>query len=134
MTSLYDVFSAIKADESDHVCTMVACLDPDAALQSPSMERKILFGIALLAIAPLIASMNGGGDLIVDDAAIVASDGVTSMAEMTAAGILGMTGRMFDESSADIETLIEEGGALAVFLERGRAILVAIGEAFIKFL
>jgi hypothetical protein len=134
MTSLYDVFTAIKADESDHVCTMGACLDPDVALQSPSMERKILFGIALLAIAPLIASMNGGGDLIVDDAAIVASDGVTSMAEMTAAGILGMTGRMFDESSTDIETLIEEGGALAVFLERGRAILVAIGEAFIKFL
>lgn len=139
MTSLYDVFSAIKSDEKDHVSTMIACLDPDIALQSPSMERRILFGVALMAMVPVIASLSSGGgagvDLVTDDAAIVVSDGAaTSMAEMTAAGIMGMAGRMLDESSSDVEALLEEGGALAIFLERGQAILVAIGEALFKLL
>lgn len=49
MTSLYDVFVAIKSDEGDHVGTMKACLDPNVAVISPSLETRFLTGVALSA-------------------------------------------------------------------------------------
>jgi len=47
MKSLYDVFMAIRADEGDHVGTMKACLDPNIAVMSPSLETRFLTGVAL---------------------------------------------------------------------------------------
>lgn len=131
MTSLYDVFSAIQCDEMDHVSTMDACTDPEAVLQSPSTERRILFGIALLALVPLVASSNLDGSFVADDA-LVLTDGA-SVAEMAAAGVMGIVGRMFGESSEGLEGLMEDG-AVVIFLERARAVLVAIGEAFVKLI
>lgn len=61
MESMYDVFSAIRDDEGDHVGTMEACLDPTVAKLSPSLERKVLTGIATAAAVAIF--MNTGGDL-----------------------------------------------------------------------
>jgi hypothetical protein len=84
MQSLYDVFRAIQADEGDHVRAMEACLDPSVAVQSPSIEKKVLVGAALLAAYALgdfdaITSINdlvdagGGLDGLVDESLIDAA-------------------------------------------------------------
>lgn len=38
MRSLYDVFAAIRDDESDHVDTMISCLDSNFAVRSPTLK------------------------------------------------------------------------------------------------
>ena len=87
MRSLYDVFTAIKADEGDHVGTMKACLDPDVAVLSPSLEKKVLTGVALVAAfsyfltAGDIPDLGGLGDLAdsaVDSTAVVEGGGAGS--------------------------------------------------------
>lgn len=60
MTSLFDVFKAIRDDEGDHVSTMQACLDENVLLISPSLEKKILIGAGIVAAA---SSLFAGGDL-----------------------------------------------------------------------
>lgn len=62
MRSLYDVFSAIRADEGDHVSTMKACLDPNVAVASPSLEKKILTGVALAAAVGYFVSTGDFAD------------------------------------------------------------------------
>mmetsp|Transcript_23477 Transcript_23477/g.33530 ORF Transcript_23477/g.33530 Transcript_23477/m.33530 type:complete len:654 (+) Transcript_23477:120-2081(+) len=84
MTSLYDVFVAIRNDEGDHVNTMQSCLDPTAPTLSQGLESRVLTGVALTAAAsylfgnyPGFDSLNGmmdslnavttgGGDVAVD--------------------------------------------------------------------
>lgn len=84
MTSLYDVFVAIRNDEGDHVNTMQSCLDPTAPTLSQGLESRVLTGVALTATAsylfgnyPGFDSLNGmmdslnavttgGGDVAVD--------------------------------------------------------------------
>ena len=61
MRSLYDVFSAIRNDEADHVKTMQACLDPNVSVMSPSLEKKVMTGLALGATVGYFLST---GDLI----------------------------------------------------------------------
>lgn len=56
MKNLYDVFSAIRDDEGDHVSTMKACLDPNVAVQSPAIEKQILVGGAILAAVSYFVS------------------------------------------------------------------------------
>jgi len=75
MRSLYDVFCAIQCDEADHVCTMKACLDPEVSVLSPSLEKKLLTGVALGATVGYFLST---GDLInIDELSTMANlDGV----------------------------------------------------------
>lgn len=70
LKSLYDVFCAIREDEGDHVKTMTACMDPTVAVQSPSLERRVLTGAALTAAAAYVL---GAGDFsnLVDEASTV---------------------------------------------------------------
>jgi hypothetical protein len=49
MKSLYDVFTAIRNDEGDHVNTMQSCLDPSAPTLSSGLESRVLTGVALAA-------------------------------------------------------------------------------------
>lgn len=65
MRSMYDTFEAIRQDEGDHVSTMHACLDPNATLRSVSMERKILYGTALAALAAAVVG-SGSFDMLQD--------------------------------------------------------------------
>lgn len=117
MTSLYDVFSAICADEGDHVSTMAACLDPEASLQSPSLERRVLTGVALLAVAPYVASTLDIPTLLdTGDAAAGFTDTATVL-ELT--GLAGIVQKLLEDG---LEVDIAEGG-----------ILLAIGEAFRQF-
>eukprot|EP00551_Chaetoceros_affinis_P007779 CAMPEP_0203670360 /NCGR_PEP_ID=MMETSP0090-20130426/6448_1 /ASSEMBLY_ACC=CAM_ASM_001088 /TAXON_ID=426623 /ORGANISM="Chaetoceros affinis, Strain CCMP159" /LENGTH=547 /DNA_ID=CAMNT_0050535193 /DNA_START=83 /DNA_END=1726 /DNA_ORIENTATION=+ len=61
MTSLYDVFVAIRSDEGDHVGTMKACLDPNVAVISPSLETRFLTGVALTSAVGYLLTT---GDLV----------------------------------------------------------------------
>jgi len=70
MKSMYDVFSAIRDDEGDHVSTMKACLDPTVAVNSPSIEKQILVGGAALAATAYFLST---GDLIDVDMDLIES-------------------------------------------------------------
>jgi hypothetical protein len=63
MSSLYDVFCAIRDDEGDHVSTMHACLDPEATLRAPSKEKRVLAGIAFAAAVGFYLSTGSGVDV-----------------------------------------------------------------------
>jgi ubiquinol oxidase len=106
MKSLYDVFSAIQADEIDHVLTMKSCLDKNAIVQSISIERKVIVGTALTVAAStvLAATTGGAGSSIVggiDPTSITSSfDFInTTLIEET----FGSIGTLFDSTAlADI--------------------------------
>ena len=90
MSSLYDVFCAIRDDEDDHVSTMHACLDPTANLRSPSREKKIFAGLVLAAAIGYYFSMVGTGTDVADVAGdTVVEDGsvATGLVEPLLAGI-----------------------------------------------
>lgn len=82
MTSLFEVFRAIQADEADHVSAMKACLDPNVALVSPSIERKVLTAAALIAALGIAIDGNDGLG--------IATGGIT-MDNVLSDGILGAT-------------------------------------------
>lgn len=148
MQNMHDVFAAICADEGDHVHTMTACLDTEANLQSPSVERKVLTGIALVAVASYLVSSTGmldgsildsAGDIL--DSAGVASDAAaaidaTSIFEVIAAGVAGLAGfaEQFinDEEARGLASLstdsyLVEGGALEQLWDK-------VVEFFVKVL
>jgi hypothetical protein len=143
MQNLHDVFSAICADEGDHVATMAACLDADANLRAPSTERRILTGIALLAVASYLVTTTGilDGSLldsanVAGDAAVGATD--TTLAELLATGIAGFAEQLArDEEARDLTGLGEdllEGGAAAAVLEPLRRFFVQVVEFIARVL
>lgn len=125
MQSLYDVFCAIQADEGDHVGTMKACLDPDVAVQSPSLELKILSGAALVSAGAFAAS-TGYLDIpdinllndILDAGSDVAADG-TGLEDVAAGvGAGSFLSQFFeDDEKAELAAEAIEGGSLLVLLE-----------------
>jgi hypothetical protein len=127
MQNLFDVFAAIAADEGDHASAMSACLDTKATLQSPSVERRILVGVAAIAVATYLLSTSGVFDpsLIdgADTAVSVTTDStvVTEVAAATA-GIMGWAEEMIKEDESNIEGvgegLIEGGGVVSESLRR----------------
>ena len=135
MQNLFDVFAAIAADEGDHASAMSACLDTKAALQSPSVERRILVGLAALAVATYLLSTSGvfdPGFIDSADTAVVTTDSavVTEVATATA-GIMGWVEEIFKEDEGNIESvgegLAEGGGAIFESLRR-------FGLEILKFL
>lgn len=111
MDSLYDVFSAIRDDEGDHVSTMEACLDPTVAKLSPSLERKVLTGIATAAAIALF--LNTGADFgdfgtdVVDGIDLAVDDTVaTSVVDAVIAGVAGIASQLGQETE---EAIMEEG-------------------------
>lgn len=126
MQSLYDVFKAIQADEGDHVGTMKACLDPDIAVQSPSLEQKVLYGAALVSAGVLATStgyidipdvsflkdvLDAGSDIAVDDTTVDIAAGV-------GAGFLSKF--LEDDEQAGLAADAIEGGSLLFILETAR--------------
>lgn len=143
MKSLYDVFRAIQADEADHVKTMQACLDPEANLRSPSMEKKILTGVALLGVVSLILSSGGGGeftdlatsDSLVDSSAIAGGDAsATALVEAALAGASGMAQQLAQDEEEGgllgLGTDLVEGGAI---LEVMRTVFASAVQALARF-
>ena len=74
--TLYDVFSAIRDDEAEHVNTMNACQDPDVLVRSPNVEAALAATAAAAVVAEtLLGSIASGG--VAEDAAAA----LLSMAE-----------------------------------------------------
>jgi hypothetical protein len=121
MSSLYDVFCAIRADEGDHVSTMQACLDPEATLRSPSLEKRVLAGLALAAAVGYLVST---GDFVdITDYADVAGDAVledgsaaTGIVESLLAGMATLAQRVTGES-VDVDAVLEDGSAATGIVE-----------------
>jgi hypothetical protein len=121
MSSLYDVFCAIRADEGDHVSTMQACLDPESTLRSPSLEKRVLAGLALAAAVGFLVST---GDFVdVTDYADVAGDAVledgsvaTGIVESLLAGLVGFAQQVAGDG-ADVDAVLEDGSAATGIVE-----------------
>lgn len=144
MKSLYDVFTAIKADEGDHVGTMKACLDPNVAVQSPSLERKVLIGLAMAvavtyAINGDLGGINEVSDLV-DSAAGDAATGFVdgSIVEAAIAGAAGFAKQfMQDEEEGNIIELagdFVEASGIAGFLDGIGKVLLDILTVLFEFL
>jgi hypothetical protein len=127
MSSLYDVFCAIRADEGDHVSSMQACLDPETTLRSPSLEKRVLAGLALAAAVGFLVST---GDFAVDftditDIADVAGDAasedgsaVTGIVESLLAGMAGFAQQVTgDGIDVDVDAVLEDGAAATGVVE-----------------
>jgi ubiquinol oxidase len=122
MRNLYDVFSAIRDDEGDHVSTMESCMDPTVAKLSPSLERRALTAVAAaVAIGVFLGTSGGGGvssDLVdtaadlgaaaTDDAAVA-----TGLVEGAIAGAFGALTRSGIDVEQELGT-IEEGAFLGL--------------------
>ena len=135
MQSLLDVFAAIAADEGDHVSAMSACLDTKAIFYSPSVERRILFGVAAVAVATYLLSTSGvfdAGFMDSADTAVSVTTDATAVTEVAAAtaGVMGWAEEMIKDDEGNIESvgegLIEGGGAMSEMFRRA-------GLAMLKF-
>jgi hypothetical protein len=133
MRSLYDVFTAIKADEGDHMSTMKACLDSEVTVNSGSLEKKILTGMALAAAVYVflsdgeMAGIIDGIDQAGDVAATTGLDAAVDAALVSAAGLT--KGLLEDEeglaSTAEAVEGLRRAGILAVeVIERFIALLL----------
>jgi len=137
MKSLYDVFTAIRSDEGDHVGTMKACLDPQVAVLSPSLEIRALTGLALAAsVGYYIAT----GDLSPADVTSDIIDGVddTILGDSFVEAIIGAIAafiqgiQSFNEGAGDLEQEVEvaeevaAAGGIAVLFENFRQALAEI--------
>jgi len=111
MQSLYDVFQAIRNDEGDHASTMHACLDPSVSVRSPSLEKKILTGIATVAAISALISAGGGSQTILDGILGESGD-FTSEALLGSA--VGMASQAAEESGifSQVGKLVEGGASL----------------------
>ena len=136
MKSLYDVFKAIRADETDHVSTMQACLDEHSVLVSPSLEKKVLVGAGIVAVAATILSgtdPTATNDLLsINPGDMVVDGGATGLElDTLMAGAAVMMSQVFGgggpESLADANEVagsveaIEGSGVIAQFLGEGFA-------------
>jgi len=124
MQSLFDVFSAIKADEGDHVGTMKSCLDPEVAVKSPALEKKVLVGAALVSAFTYFISTGDILDIL--DIPQVSDDVVADFfSDATFADATGFASQLAkDESEGDFTSvgadLMEDGsvGALIKYLRQ----------------
>ena len=116
MKSLHDVFTAIRDDEGDHVSTMEACLYPEVAKLSPSLERKAL--TAITAAVAIGMFLNTGADAgvgidIVDAIDYAADETIASgLVDAAIAGIAVLTGVASTLKQEAKEGLFEEASFL----------------------
>jgi ubiquinol oxidase len=141
MLSLYEVFQAIKADELDHVSTMEACLDPEANTRSPSVEKRILLGLALISIVGFTASNLGGEASLIDSlpADVVGETSTGGAVDAVVASISAAAAKFsLDETSqgglgkAAVE--LEELGATGALLEGSRRAVIGALQAVLRFI
>ena len=144
MVSLYDVFSAIRADEADHVGTMQSCLDPQAALRSASLEKRFVTALALASIAAAVVNsgevaLPEGMERMLDQVTVTITD--STGLEAIVAGVGGLAQKLLQDDSSE-GNLLEVGSDLAesgpvVASEVRRAIILvleALGSIFSRFI
>jgi ubiquinol oxidase len=121
LQSLYDVFAAIRDDEGDHVRAMQSALDENAVVQSPSVERRILTGLALIAAATVLATAGMGGDWMSADLGDMVATETESgtLLEALAAGAAATAQQAFRENVAeDVGRMEITASTLTESLER----------------
>jgi hypothetical protein len=121
MSSLYDVFCAIRADEGDHVSTMNACLDPETTLRSPSLEKRVLAGLALATAVGYLVSTGDFVDLTdyadyADTAVLEDGSAATGIVESLLTGMAALVQQVTGES-VDVDAVIEDGSAATGIVE-----------------
>ena len=96
VNTLYDVFSAIRDDEAEHVGTMRACKDPRVIVRAPQVERGVGAAVATgAAVASAISSgifRNGAassGAEGLDDVALEAASDAADVGASAAVDTLG---------------------------------------------
>jgi ubiquinol oxidase len=134
MKSLYDVFTAIRNDEGDHVNTMQSCLDPSAPTLSSGLESRVLTGVALAAATsylfgnyPGFDSLNGimdglstltssgvGGDALVDGLAETMTSDLDQVLTDTSSDAPGIINGIVGGLAGLANGLNEAGGESAV--------------------
>jgi ubiquinol oxidase len=134
MRSLYDVFKAIRADETDHVCTMQACLDENSVLVSPSLEKKVLLGTAIVAATAAILSggdLAGTSNLLSMNPGDMMVDGGASGLELDAivAGAAAVVSQVFGGGSEALLDAKEVAGSVEA-IEDSSVIAQFLGEGF----
>ena len=83
--NLYDVFSNIRDDESEHVKTMGACQREDSAISSPNAVNAKTAAIAALVTAQVVFFRLGESATLAQDAAELDVDALTDAATVGAA-------------------------------------------------
>jgi ubiquinol oxidase len=155
ITNLYSVFENIQADEAQHVGTMESCLDIEAALRSPSTEKSVIVGMAVLAVIGLAltsgnvedASNPGLTDTLsgIDLSADAAVTAITNVIDAAAAGVAGIVGftqqqqpPLMDEDEegniVKIGTDMLESGAFAAIagsIEKGVEVVLKLIRVFL---
>jgi len=148
MKSLYDVFTAIRADEGDHVGTMKACLDPNVAVLSPSLETRVLTGLALAASVGYFVStgefsevtgselLEGADETILADPVI---DGLLGGAAALLQGLKqgteeGVIGREEIEGAVEVAEEVAGFGTMSLLFEGVRRAIVGILEVILGWL
>jgi hypothetical protein len=125
MTTLYDVFKAIQADEGDHVTAMEACLDPDMAVVSPSIEMRFLTGAALAAVVTLLGTSVGSPSGFEDLPGNDIVEGLAASGAAITSRILEV--RTLTDAGTSIEEAVEGAGLLAETVTLEKALTGAIG-------
>ncbi|KAL7495089.1 hypothetical protein ACHAWT_007324 [Skeletonema menzelii] len=100
MTSLYDVFVAIRNDEGQHVNTMQSCLDPTAPTLSQGLESRVLTGVALTAAASYLFGNYPGFDSLngmMDSLSAVTTGGADAAVD----GLASELDQILTDSSSD---------------------------------
>lgn len=149
MTSLYDVFHAIRDDEADHVSTMEACLDSDTVLRSLSIEKQALLGVALATVASIAISAGAGAGLWDTTSAtssvatdVVFDETAVSIMESIAAASGALIQSLFSDDAAAGEGVTETGvllrefdilGAFLIFLAGVRRFIGDTIKLIIRF-
>ena len=83
--NLYDVFSNIRDDESEHVKTMGACQREDSAISSPNAVNAKTAAVAALVTAQVVFFRLGESATLAQDAAELDVDALTDAATVGAA-------------------------------------------------
>ena len=139
MKTLYDVFSAIRDDEGDHVSTMKACLDPKVAVQSPAIERQILIGGAVLAAVTYLTGANYFSGLEGLDMNNLFEDGeITSVFDLDAdlIGIAALGEQLIndEEDTGGLLTSLFSDTAIFASFDGARQFLIKLLESIIDLI
>lgn len=122
MRNLYDVFTAIRADEGDHVSAMKACLDPNVALVSPSIERRLLTAAALVSSVGAWVATGGGSPTEMGVDGVEGLGSIADKVETAAAGIAAVAGQVLGNgASADTVEGVESAAGSTEAITAGLA-------------
>lgn len=143
MKSLYDVFSAIRDDEGDHVSTMQGFLDPSVVMKSPSIEKALASGLAAVSASVYFMDSTAVISATLDRGMLNGLFGIMESSEVAEqVGDIAEQGIGFVEQAATVadqtpELLEQLGGFLnevPAILEQCMTVVSQIGEELMAIL